>query len=152
MKKRCTKCKEPKELEEFYRHKARRDGRSGWCKVCSKAYKRENLEKATAISRKWRKENPEKFRNTRLKRDYGITFDEYTKMLAAQKNCCAICGEAWGEGQCQPCVDHDHSKDGRKSVRGIIHGKCNLLLGYAEKHEELFGKINQYLERHSARR
>lgn len=59
--KECTKCKEVKELEEFYRRKAARDGRSSWCKVChskkTKAHRVANPDKYRKWQREWYKNN-----------------------------------------------------------------------------------------------
>lgn len=59
----------------------------------------------------------------RIKWEYGITVEQYDAMVAAQKNCCAICG-ATGESQRygKLCIDHDHST-GR--VRGLLCDRCN---------------------------
>jgi len=35
--KRCPKCDTIKEAAEFYRHSKRKDGLSGYCKICSRA-------------------------------------------------------------------------------------------------------------------
>lgn len=35
--KRCTKCGEMKDLSEFYRNRARPDGRNNECRACSKS-------------------------------------------------------------------------------------------------------------------
>lgn len=143
MEKKCAKCKDPKELTEFYRNRIKRDGRTNWCKNCLD----------TANKKSWAKNSKNyaaKRKATGLMYKFGITMDEYNEILAAQEKCCAICGEALGNDGHQPCVDHDHSKKGRESVRGIVHRKCNIYLGYVEKNTELFGKINQYLEKHGA--
>ena len=35
--KTCTKCKFPKELDDFYKSKKTADGRTSWCRLCMKA-------------------------------------------------------------------------------------------------------------------
>ena len=40
--KACTRCGEPKPLEEFYRSKREREGRLQWCKPCHNAWKQAN--------------------------------------------------------------------------------------------------------------
>ena len=37
--KKCSKCKEEKELIEFNKNKVTKDGFNGWCKICTKEYK-----------------------------------------------------------------------------------------------------------------
>lgn len=51
-------------------------------------------------------------------------------MFRQQQGLCPICGE-WliVEGKRLPDIDHDHAS-GR--VRGLLHNRCNLLLGYAQ--------------------
>lgn len=41
----------------------------------------------------FREQNPLKTKGYDLKRNFGITIDEYLKMYDTQKGCCAICGE-----------------------------------------------------------
>lgn len=68
MPKTCYKCLESRPPEEFYRDKRARDGLKSECKVCfiamSMAYARRNKDKANATNRRWRKANPEKFRDS----------------------------------------------------------------------------------------
>lgn len=83
-----------------------------------------------------------------LRRRYGITIEDYEHMLADQKGLCALCGKELGKpskGKRYHPVDHDHKKQGREAVRGIIHTKCNILLGYLEYDRELVRKAEVYL-------
>jgi hypothetical protein len=45
MKKRCCRCRLPKDLDEFYHNSTRPDGRNTACKKCSKKYFREYYNK-----------------------------------------------------------------------------------------------------------
>jgi hypothetical protein len=62
--KKCTKCKEYKELDLFHKNKSRKDGKHPYCKRCHgekvSAWKKANPEKHAARSRAWAKANPEK--------------------------------------------------------------------------------------------
>ena len=42
--------------------------------------------------RRFRKANPDYVKNSELRKKYGITLDDYNRMLDAQKGVCAICG------------------------------------------------------------
>ena len=52
-------------------------------------------------------EQKEKERDKRLQKTYGITADDYQRMLEEQDYGCAICGSDGGERRLH--VDHDHS-------------------------------------------
>lgn len=81
-------------------------------------------------------------RNDQLKRLYGITLDEYNKMLAHQGGCCAICMET---ASSRLHVDHCHSTG---KVRGLLCSKCNTGLGAYRDNTELLKAAVDYLEKH----
>jgi len=64
--KKCSKCGQVKDLNEFCRDRSRKDGKSHYCKAChsarDKAYRAANREKDIARHRAWRAANPEKSR------------------------------------------------------------------------------------------
>lgn len=55
----CPKCHVEKFLEDFYRNKSRKDGRSPQCKACAKAYREENKDKIAARDKAYREANKE---------------------------------------------------------------------------------------------
>jgi len=77
-----------------------------------------------------------------LRKNYGISLEEFIKIYEFQEGRCAICGKSlgsyipgspgWGKGNHME-VDHDHRKGKRVSVRGILCGGrwqgCNRKLG-----------------------
>lgn len=86
-------------------------------------------------SRNWKKANPEKSKadkiNQRLKY-YGLTQKSFNMLLEEQGNRCALCGDMFtddSEVRRNKYIDHDHTTG---FVRGIIHPKCNTLLGLAD--------------------
>jgi len=58
MDKKCTRCKETKALDQFYKREASRDGLSSQCKSCQKIgnlkYRAAHLEKASAYQAEYR--------------------------------------------------------------------------------------------------
>lgn len=120
--KTCTKCKEEKEITEFYKNKNYRDGLYYYCKSCSN---KETLD--------WKARNPQKSknhtRNSKLKSNYGITLEIYNKMFSSQDGKCYICGKHQSEFKIALCVDHSHSTG---KVRALLCNPCNVGLGYYE--------------------
>ncbi len=81
-------------------------------------------------------------RNSRLVRKYGITTDQLNEMLVKQHHKCALCGEPFVGQRYVFFVDHDHRTG---EVRGILHSKCNGMLGVVEN-PEFMKKATAYLE------
>ena len=69
--KKCCSCKVQKDLTEFYKNRAQKDGFATSCKTCDKAaslkWAKENPERINARNAIWAKNNPEKSRE-RVKR------------------------------------------------------------------------------------
>lgn len=83
---------------------------------------------------------------------YGLTQEDFARMLEAQDYCCAMCGEPFEEGQ-PIFIDHDHAccPDEKSScgrcVRGLLELSCNTALGHIERKGDL---ARAYLNRASA--
>lgn len=76
---------------------------------------------------KWQKDNPERYKANQRKyrcKLYGITPDDYERMLREQDNVCAICKQPCERGDL--CIDHNHNT---KAVRGLLCRRCNQILG-----------------------
>ena len=80
----------------------------------------------------------------RLKKEYGLSLDEYKKLAEAQKGKCAIC-------LCPPSgrwkvlvVDHDHITG---QIRGLLCESCNQMLGLAKDQIDYFCYAILYLNR-----
>jgi hypothetical protein len=148
--KRCTKCGEIKEETEFYAAKGTKDGLRGDCKAChiarGKAWYAANREQAIACVMRWQQENPDRLREYRLqnrdnrvlqmrklylRRTFGMTVEEYSAMLSAQRGSCAICGDPPEDGKSMH-IDHDEY-----GVRGILCVRCNHGLGQFKDDPEL---------------
>lgn len=125
MTKTCTICGEEKGLEEFHAMKSGKYGKHSQCKKCSNA-KRSQRTKDARPSR------------------YGITWDDYDRMLEEQDGRCAICLKSDpGMGRGVWSIDHDH-ETGR--VRGLLCGYCNTALGKFEDNIANLTRAQAYLE------
>jgi hypothetical protein len=101
------------------------------------------IQKNREYSRKWNKDNKNKNQGYYYYRQYGITFDEYTKLCTNQNNKCAICNKpckVWNKLS----VDHNHITG---EIRGLLCLRCNVKLGVLED-LEWKRKAENYLKNH----
>jgi hypothetical protein len=138
----CKVCDLEKPLSEFYKDKNCGDGHDSICKICDKEKYKPNRK----ITRKKYKNQDI---NRALQRDYGITLNEYNKMLESQNDVCAICGKEETQknqfGVIRLSVDHDH-KTGK--VRGLLCSKCNRAIGLLNDRIEILDKASDYLKKY----
>lgn len=81
----------------------------------------------------------------KLRREYGITPDDYDRMFAEQNGLCAICEEGIDTGRL--CVDHSHITG---KVRGLLCRNCNLKLQIFEDNK-FMERAKKYIEIHELR-
>jgi hypothetical protein len=139
----CPRCEIVKPADEFDRSSGTSTGLAAYCRPCVYDYNRTNkrdiwqgkpLEQRAALSRKWM-----------LKSKYGLTPEEYDRMLEAQDGKCAICGSSdSGRKCCSMPVDHNHV-DG--SLRQLLCWTCNTGLGLFGEDIDLLASAIDYLGR-----
>jgi len=143
----CRKCKTPKLLDQFGKETHTGDGHSSWCKECkyklSRNWNKENPEYAIA----WKEESPLYFRDRGLRKNYGITQEEYAALLIEQAGRCAICKQP-EQKDIFLAVDHDHrlKKGDVGFIRGLLCDRHNKGLGYFNDDIELLKEAIRYLE------
>jgi len=130
---RCPDCGVTKSLDEFYKSRKTKHGRSTYCKPCHLRRGREFVKK--------------KYGNTRhyhLKQRFGIGAAEVDAMIEAQGGLCPIC-----QKRAAVHVDHDH-KSGK--VRAILCEPCNGGLGQFKDDPQIIRNAIAYLEDPPARK
>jgi hypothetical protein len=139
--KRCGRCNVVKPLVEFHASKIHRLGVNAYCKDCRREYTKEKL-KNPKHREKVKEEKRVYFRSEK----YGISRDDFGRMLASQNGVCAICGKSREErGHKRDFhVDHDHKTN---RVRGILCHQCNLMLGNCNDDVDILRRAIQYIER-----
>ena len=133
----CTVCKEVKSASFFTRRKTHRPGKLvSICNPCkvnyNKARREHEPEKVAEIERK-----------SKFKKQYGISLDDYYRMLENQNGVCAICKALKPSKRTKYfSVDHCHNTS---RVRGLLCTKCNRGLGFFNDKPELLKAAANYL-------
>jgi Recombination endonuclease VII len=165
--KQCKKCGAVKALTEYYSAAGNGDGLRGECKECSLAQRRrwyqDNRERSMAYVRAWQQASPdrvrawrrknrarrlEKLREIHLRNKFGLTPDEYDRMLVAQGGVCALC-DALPTPGISLHVDHDH---GTGEIRGLLCVRCNNALGLFREDPDLLKRAARYVAADSKHR
>ena len=80
-----------------------------------------------------------------IKRRYGITWEDYERMLANQDGKCAICNHENANNKRtygRLFIDHDHETG---KVRGLLCSRCNHALGQFDDDIERLRSAIEYL-------
>lgn len=80
-----------------------------------------------------------------LRRGFGITADDYERMLAEQGGVCALCFKDNVDGR-RLAVDHDHTTG---KVRGLLCSPCNRAIGFFGDDPRVMERAAIYVELHS---
>lgn len=105
--------------------------------------KQRNREKIALLARlRYRKNSQKELDRIRLNK-YGVTGEEFRRMLKKQGLKCPICTRNITKN---PSVDHNHLTG---KIRGLICNNCNLAMGNAEDSPERLRAMADYLERNT---
>lgn len=132
--KKCNRCEEVKNFSEFNKDKSKLDGYRYCCKNCHQ---------------QWAKLHPQKAKDLRLRKKFGISLNEYNQMYLDQNSVCALCGRAsyskHRSGKIKSlAVDHCHKT---KKVRGLLCDQCNRGLGLFKDDATVLTKAIEYLRK-----
>lgn len=156
----CRDCKQQKPLSEFPKNRKAKDGCTNQCKPCYREYLKIWYE---VNKEEWKKHVRDRYgnlckidgfqrkyiagtRKSMLKREYGITPEDYERMLAEQDGVCAICQKTDVVVGRRLAVDHCH-KTGK--VRGLLCSHCNTAIGRFEDDTDAIQRAIDYLQKHS---
>lgn len=137
IKRSCYRCRKAKPLKQFVADKSKAFGYGHICVACNKDDCR---------ARHARNYRNGPYRNTRLRKKYGITSVQYDQMLVAQASKCALCGTSAPGGRWDMfVVDHCHET---LAVRALLCNDCNIGIGAFGDQPERLRAAAAYLEGH----
>lgn len=119
--KQCTTCREIKEVKFFSKTPLKYNS-SGYASLCKRCVA-----------------------NGRMKRVYGITYDQYDYVLEQQKYKCAICTSFNAGGRGIFHIDHNHFTN---KFRGLLCFNCNHALGLLHESIPNLQEAIQYLKKY----
>lgn len=135
--KQCRCCLKLKPINEFYPAKQNVDGVKSYCDKCC------NSKVGT-----WREKNRIKIKEynfrAKIKRNYGITYEQYEEILKSQDFSCSICKVHISKLNRRLHVDHNHSTG---KVRGLLCGCCNTAIGQLKENIHNFTNAISYLKK-----
>ena len=146
----CTKCKQFKLATEFAKDSKKQNGLTSHCKLCRNLKRKEryytNLAYELTRVQRYRNNNPEKVklsnRNTKLKRAYGITQNDYLEMFNKQNKRCACCNRETDK----LVVDHNHTTG---VIRELLCSPCNTALGLLNEDVTVMQNMSNYVRKHN---
>lgn len=133
MTKRCSTCKQHKDVSNFNKNRSTKTGYHNQCRDCRNLWKpsEEQLERYRKRTRIWNR-----------KKQTGFTEEEFQEKLKEQNARCAICGTD-EPGVMNWQADHCH-ETGQK--RGILCHLCNKGLGHFKDNIEMMTAAVEYLK------
>ena len=140
--KKCSSCGLDRIVpDDFTRDSRNKDGCVASCKGC------ESKRVGT-----WQSSDPNKYLKIRRHAAYKVEFNE---LWEKQKGLCLMCGEPMlprGQKPMSVTIDHDQNccpgyGSCGKCVRGLIHNRCNRVLGNAKDDVKLLTSAITYLSR-----
>ena len=124
----CIKCSAEKENNSI-NFVSDKNGIKNICRSCDASRRSVNY-----------KDNIKREKNYRLKKEYGISIEEYDERLKKQNGCCAICLKQPSKKRL--AVDHSHSTG---KIRGLLCSNCNTAIGKFKDDKSLLAKAIDYL-------
>lgn len=145
----CCTCLKEQPFNKFNKNSSKSGGKNGYdrnCKACRKKITREFHIKIGA------EEYARRTKISNLKKNYGITLDQYKEMLDKQDGKCAICkgtetyqnkAGIHNKNETGFSVDHSHTTG---LIRGLLCRKCNSAIGYFREDPSLLERAIKYLK------
>ena len=134
----CRVCKKEKNLVDDY-YLSRKDptlpsSYSYECKDCA-------VKRTTAYNKK----SAYGVRSRYLKRNYGISLEDYELMIGDQNNCCAVCKATEAGGKFNKRFMIDKSPSG--TVRGLLCNSCHTIVKEVGDNLQTLESMIEYLSK-----
>lgn len=142
----CFKCKVKLTSKNFVHSSKKADGIGTYCKTCcaesSARWRADNREHARSLDKAWKLANADRIKIAKrkciMRRDYGLSPDDYERLYTFQKGNCAVCLNPLK----QPNIDHNHTTG---ETRGLLCWICNNALGKFRDDPSLMERAANYI-------
>jgi hypothetical protein len=149
----CRICKVPLTNDNWYSSNQRSGHTNPICISCQREDAKKYYNPKAAKEERNTPEYKEKFRNYMreymqehpflgLKYRYGLSEEDFKRMLEEQNNTCASCHLSFSLER-RPTVDHNHKTE---KVRGLLCGQCNRVIGMANDNVDILVDAIEYLK------
>lgn len=141
----CRKCNVGKSWDKFIKDVHGYNNKTATCLDCRNEKFRQEYRDNPNVRRSGIKNRPDK-----LKRLYGVTYEQIVRVLDSQYGLCANrgCGKQISlsapRGPERAVIDHCHVTG---DFRAILCTRCNLTLGELEKNQNKFAGLLEYIAR-----
>lgn len=136
-KKACAGCGEEKYDQGFPRDRKSSDGRTEWCRLCSKSKSDSGLKLCRDCGewlpldefRSKRTPSMQSYHNCCICRNakkLGSDKKEYLRLMVEQGGECAMCNRTESDNGARLAIDHDHDSG---KIRALLCNRCNSSLG-----------------------
>lgn len=129
----CSSCKKIKPLKEFYKSRVNRTSKQ--CIKCHKDYYK-NRPTQQKLNR----------RDANLRRQYGISLEQYQQLMKKQGHSCPICLEKFEKNNYSYPVDHAHAGPNAGVIRAILHTRCNQFVMWKHTDPEQLRRAADLIE------
>lgn len=129
--KRCPRCTETKPLNDFLR--PRSGTPDDYCHPCRSANRRAAYERAGGSAVSYA---------AKLRRDYGLTYEEYCHLVWKQDDRCAVCHRPEPVEGRRLAVDYDAAVH---RVRGLLCSRCVVVVRAVEADPQLLEGLALYI-------
>jgi hypothetical protein len=139
----CAGCGATKARSEFYKNRAKGDGLTGYCKLCTNERHKGRYQRSPDAA--WARQ---------IRFHYKLTVERYNEILRAQGGVCASCHQPETVRHLgrlkRLAVDHDHAccpgKDSCGTcIRGLLCANCNQMVGCARDNPSILESGADYL-------
>ncbi|MCK9543603.1 MAG: endonuclease VII domain-containing protein [Novosphingobium sp.] len=131
----CSKCKVPKDLNEFHKRKSSKDGYDHHCKECTNARHRNKYHNDS--------EYKERKKRYSIKRNYNLSDKQLDELYSIGH--CQICKTKLIEKK-KMYIDHNHTTG---EVRGLLCSNCNTILGLCNDNISILQSAISYLKKNA---
>lgn len=131
----CTSCGEDKDTDEFSKNRSRPDGLQNYCKSCA----------SRAAQRSKRNSKKKRSHETKLQRltFYGLTPEDYERMVFEQNNQCPICRM----DMAQPQIDYDPTTG---VLMALLCNDCRSAKTLLKNDLQLIYRLSSYIEAYNS--